>query len=207
MPSLLDYKRFLPHKQETGAVIMISWRQNMTIPQAILDLMQELETAWDQTHLPNESRSALHKQKYFAFDAELPKYNHPDFSLTAPPYAAIIKNALHYYEKRLYRLLAYCLMSNHIHIMIQPIPNAQAITPLIPDIVSRIKSYTAKKINEQRGTKGSVWAHDFYDTMMRNDEHLWHALSYILNNPVKAGIVDNWQDYPHGFWNRTLFEP
>lgn len=41
------------------------------------------------------------------------------------------------------------------------------------------------------------WQKDFYDHILRKDEDVKKHVMYILNNPVRRGIVENWKDYPY----------
>ena len=204
MKPIVDYKRFLPHKQEENSIISVTWRQNLTIPQSVLDLLQEQSDIWHQTHSPQEDKRYLHEQQFELFDTELAKYNHPDYQLSDPEIAFIIKGTLHFYDNKKYRLHSYRIMNNNIQAIIQPIPGNEGIIPRLQDIVRGIKTYTAKKINEKRGKSGSVWGKNFYDSLIRDDDHYYNVLNYILNNPVKAGIVDKWQDYKYVYWNSIL---
>ncbi|MDD2506945.1 MAG: transposase [Candidatus Cloacimonetes bacterium] len=206
MKPIVNYKRFLPHKQEENSIVSVTWRQNLTIPQALLDLLQEQSNIWHKTHALDDDKRFLHEQQYQLFDTELAKYNHPEFKLTDSEIAYIIKDALHFYNDKKYRLHAYCIMSNHIHALIQPISNSEGIIPRLQDIVRGLKTFTAKKINELRRESGSVWAKNFYDSIIRDEDHYWNVLNYILNNPVKAGIVEKWQDYKYLYWNSLLLE-
>ena len=49
------------------------------------------------------------------------------------------------------------------------------------------------------GGSGAFWQHESYDHVVRDEQELIRIVRYILNNPVKAGLVANWQDYPFLF--------
>jgi putative transposase len=206
MQQVVNYKRFLPHKQGSDSVLFVTWRQNLTIPQAILDLLQAHKQTWDQTHLPDENKDSYFKQRFQLFDTELAKFNHPEFSLTQPEIAVIIKDAFMFYADKKYCLCAFCIMSNHVHIQFQALLDKNGIAYRLPDIVQGLKSYTAKRINEIRATSGSVWARGYYDRIIRDESDYWNVQSYILKNPVKAGIVKNWEDYPYSYRNPALLK-
>ena len=81
-------------------------------------------------------------------------------------------------------------MPNHVHVMIEQVEGYP-----LGGIMHSWKSFTAKKINCVRELKGSVWSPDYHDRYIRNVEHYEYAVSYIEQNPVKAGLVslaDDW---------------
>ncbi len=85
---------------------------------------------------------------------------------------------------------AYCLMSNHIHIIglgISKFAFARAIG--VTQMVH------AQRMNRSRETSGHVWASRFYSVAL-SQEHLWNAVRYVELNPVRAGLVERAEDYP-----------
>jgi len=42
-----------------------------------------------------------------------------------------------------------------------------------------------------------LWQRYFYDHVLRNEEDLKNVALYVLENPVRKGMVENWQDYPY----------
>ena len=47
--------------------------------------------------------------------------------------------------------------------------------------------------------KGAFWQHESYDHVVRNEKEFERILAYIVNNPVKAGLVADWQDWPYTY--------
>jgi putative transposase len=79
---------------------------------------------------------------------------------------------------------AFCIMPNHIHGIIVLV-DARTRHGL-PEIVRALKSFSARRINHLRGTPGiPVWQRNFYEHILRNDDELAKARSYIINNPLK----------------------
>jgi REP element-mobilizing transposase RayT len=105
--------------------------------------------------------------------------------------ATLVESALLFFDGDRYRLLAWAIMPNHVHIMIEQIDGFA-----LSGVVHSWKSFTAKEINRLRGTSGSVWAPDYHDRFIRNAEHYEHAVHYIEQNPVKAGLVLRAQNWP-----------
>ncbi|MEL7123901.1 MAG: hypothetical protein AAFO07_30970, partial [Bacteroidota bacterium] len=56
-------------------------------------------------------------------------------------------------------------------------------------------------INKKLNRKGSVWKTGYYNRYIRNVEHLVSTYYYILNNPIKAGLVKEWKQHKYTFGN------
>jgi REP element-mobilizing transposase RayT len=87
----------------------------------------------------------------------------------------------------------YCLMPNHWHALLRPQPNCQLA---LPEIMKRLKGRTAKAIRQVFGGEGAFWQREWFDRWMRDDTEHRRTMEYIRNNPVKAGLVARWQEWP-----------
>ena len=58
-----------------------------------------------------------------------------------------------------------------------------------------LKSYTAKEANKVLNRTGEFWEHESYDHYVRDEAGHERIVKYILQNPVKAKLVENWQDW------------
>ena len=85
---------------------------------------------------------------------------------------------------------AFCLMPDHVHLLLE----ATEASPL-PAFVGRWKSlsYQARR---QRGNPRVFWQRSFFDRAVRASEDLRDAALYILNNPVRKGLVEDFRLYP-----------
>lgn len=66
----------------------------------------------------------------------------------------------------------------------------------LQDILHSVKLFSAHRINKNEKRKGQLWNHESFETTIRNDRHFVNVVNYTLNNPVNAGLVKNWQDWP-----------
>ena len=90
---------------------------------------------------------------------------------------------LHDHRKR-YELLAWVIMPNHVHVVLEPIaPNS------LSRIVKALKGVSSKSIGKLLGQRGQLWQIDYFDRRVRDDEHYKRLVRYIEWNPVKGGIV------------------
>jgi len=98
----------------------------------------------------------------------------------------IIRTWRHFAPER-YRLHAWVVMPNHVHVLITQLPG----WPL-GKIVQSWKSWTGKVIVQRLGELGLAaprgWQRDYWDRLIRDDEHFCRARDYIHRNPVTAGL-------------------
>lgn len=92
------------------------------------------------------------------------------------------------------KLFCYCIMPDHIHILLSLTDRYQKS---LQNLVSAFKRYTTRVTNELFSIK-PLWQKNFYDHVVRKEELLLEITEYILNNPVRKGIVSNWEEYPYG---------
>src|ERR1700692_4697615 len=80
-------------------------------------------------------------------------------------------------------LLGYCLMSNHVHLIVVP-RAAQALAQALKHTHGRSASYW----NARNSSSGHVWQGRFFSWSL-DETHLWRALRYVELNPVRAGMA------------------
>jgi len=85
---------------------------------------------------------------------------------------------------------AYCLMTNHIHLVVVP-QNANALAETLRPVHSRY----AQEFNYQTGMRGVLWQGRFHSCLLEGS-HYWTAVRYVERNPVRAGMVSRAEDYP-----------
>lgn len=83
-----------------------------------------------------------------------------------------------------YRLIAWCVMPNHVHVLIKQMEGYP-----LGDVIQSWKSATAHKINGVVGQEGRLWRREYFDRFMRDSDHLSSTIEYIEENPVKAQLV------------------
>lgn len=85
----------------------------------------------------------------------------------------------------------YCIMPEHIHLVLSP-----SATCDITTFVGQYKNL-AQRAAWSLGVKGAFWQKRFWDHFVRADEQLERVVEYVLNNPVRRGLVDHWRDYAY----------
>ena len=106
--------------------------------------------------------------------------------------ARLVKEAIERGDKDLrhYELDAFVVMPNHVHLLATP-----RIAP--SRFLKSLKGFTAREANKILMRTGEpFWQHESYDHWVRNGAELAKIRSYIEQNPVKAGLVNQPQDFP-----------
>ena len=101
-------------------------------------------------------------------------------------YLALLKE---YSEEHQVEILAYCLMTNHIHLVAVPVA-ADGLQRVLKPLHMRY----AQRINRERGWKGHLWQGRFFSSPLDN-AYLWAAVRYVERNPVRAGMVKRAENY------------
>lgn len=88
------------------------------------------------------------------------------------------------------QVLAYCLMSNHVHLVAVP-PAVDALDEVFQPLHTRY----AQRINRRRGWSGHLWQGRFFSSPL-DEAYMWNAIRYVEQNPVRAGLVARAEDHP-----------
>ncbi len=86
-------------------------------------------------------------------------------------------------------VLAYCLMPNHVHLVV--VPNEEDTLAVA---LRRTHGRYAQYLNARRRRSGHLWQNRFFSCPL-DHAHLWAALRYVERNPVRAGMVDRAEEY------------
>jgi len=199
--------RHLPHLFTNHNPIFITYRLKFTLPQALIAALNTRKTEWNRElqKLKDEERTEATKSRdglFFSwFDELLAKAADIPQVLHRADITEIISSAFAYFDNVQYQVLAYCVMPNHIHILILPLKQESGDIYAPSHIIYSWKRWTANQINRVLGRQGNLWQQESYDHLVRDEEELMHTVEYIKENPVKAGLVNSWEHW-RGTWVR-----
>ena len=213
------YHRHLPHWQPTGAIFFVTFRLKGTLPFEVIQALKEGQEREkkDVMKYPKDEQikqNYLNERRYFGkWDNLLDKAEFGPRWLSQPEIAEIIKEALHYRNGSEYDLFAFCVMSNHVHVVFEPLerkPDYSSSTMWQSDlqtfsytplnkIMQSLKRHTARKSNIILDRKGAFWQDESYDHVIRDSEEFERIINYVLENPVKVGLASKWEDWPWTF--------
>ena len=178
---------YLPHRDARNLQQTVSFRLADSLPREKLDRLEE-----ELKILPESLRGAERRKRIEEWlDSGL-----GCCALRHPELATQMRDALRHFDGQRYRLLAWCIMPNHVHVLME------TLSP-IARIVQGWKSVTARWAlarNEelQLGIPDfkHLWMREYWDRYIRDDAHLEKAMLYIHQNPVKAGLCAKAEDWP-----------
>lgn len=160
------YRRNLPHWEQPGSFYFITFRTNKNFV------------------LPEETRN-------------------------------IVIDSIKYHNGKKYALYACLIMPDHVHLILQSLEKDKDSYYSIAEIMHSIKSYSAKEIIKllrdtglKPGTLGTgetpvvpipvpltIWLDENFDRIIRNEKEYLEKMNYIVNNPLKKGLVEKPEDY------------
>jgi putative transposase len=190
---------YIPHFESEGAIQHVTYHLADSLPADILARFEdELRT------IPPHRRDVERRKRIQVWiDA-----GHGCCVLREPAVANMIQSSFLHFDGERYRLYAWVVMPNHVHVLFQPLAGWT-----MAKIVASWKSFTGRRIaaymdrvgwvdwEGQAGAwraqgGGRIWQREYWDRFIRNERHFWTAVAYIHNNPVKAGLVERAEDWP-----------
>ena len=158
---------YVPHFDDPRVVQGVTFRLGDALPHGVLQRLHAL---------PDVLR------RRWAMESAM-DCGHGACWLARPDVAASMEQALLHHDADRYHLLAWCIMPNHVHVLVQPIDTT------LGRLVGNWKGWVAHEANRILGRKGRFWQPDYWDRFIRDADHYRATLRYIENNPVKAGLV------------------
>jgi putative transposase len=204
------YRRNLPHIQPRGYTFLINFRLAGSLPQSVMEqlkadaeqLEQRLQTIADpdqQYRLKDREQRKL----FGKWDDALHNSQTGPFYLKDDAIAEIVANSIRYYDGDWFDLDAFCIMSNHAHVVLTPFESSANADYSLTKITHNIKRNSAKLANAALERTGQFWQHESYDHFARDETELGRIIQYVINNPVKAGLADDWR---HWKWTYCRYD-
>jgi putative transposase len=171
------YHRNLPHWQPEGKSIFLTWRLHGSLPKGFVSHLRK----WEKEPAT----------QFLTADLKLDAAATGPRWLSDPAIAGYTEDAIRRgAELGHYVLHAYVVMPNHIHVLLDPLVPLRRIT-------GGIKGVSARDANGTLGRTGKAfWQDESFDHWVRNPAQFEKTRAYIENNPVKAGLSSNPQDWP-----------
>ncbi|AIE85446.1 REP-associated tyrosine transposase [Fimbriimonas ginsengisoli] len=176
----------LPHWTRPGATYSVTFRLADAVPRHVREewrLERERLAAMADRLTERElwNRKHLHAERVQSYLNE----GHGSSILRDHRAAGLVQEGLKHFDGERYRLYAWCVMPNHVHAIVEPLPGYE-----LAEILHSWKSFTARQVNKLLGRTGDVWQSESYDHLIRDAEDYQHALDYVLYNPAKAGLLN-----------------
>lgn len=189
---------YLPHWDHPGMIQSLNFRLGDAMPREVLDRWKNelrlMPTAGSAGVSPageipsrRDAGAPGEQQRQIELRRRVEEYldaGHGACWLRRPDVAALVEGALRHFDGERYRLLAWCVMPNHVHALIE----TREGFPLA-DVLHSWKSFTSRKASHLVGRRGEFWQREYLDRYVRNAEHYQAVVAYIEENPVKAGLA------------------
>lgn len=166
---------YLPHFDAVGVVQAVTFRLGDSLPEHVVHMLKE------------QGKDGLRRRTA----AELDR-GYGSCALKHDGAAALVEQALFHFDGGRYRLLAWVVMPNHVHVVVETLQGWQ-----LGGIVKSWKAFSAAGINRLLGRRGTLWQPDYFDRRIRGDHHLAAAVRYVEDNPVTAGLVARPEEWPY----------
>ena len=179
---------YVPHVDSPGVIQHVMFHLADSMPGSVLDQFEaEIQTT------PEAQQDAKRRKRIEGWiDA-----GHGCCLFRDACAAQLTQDALLRFDGVRYSLLAWAIMPNHVHVLIQQIQGWK-----LSRVVATWKSYTGRQLMPMMlakpGMEGArhVWCREFKDRFIRDQRHLRTAVDYIHNNPVAAGLCAEPEAWP-----------
>ncbi len=193
---------YLSHFDRPGLIQAITFRLYDSVPAHVIarwkaELQSTAAKSANASAVARETEVELHRQIARCEDA-----GYGACWLRAHHVARIIEDALLYFDGERYRLLAWCIMPNHVHALGETMGGFP-----LGKIAHSWKSFTATQADEALGRAGTFWLREYHDRYIRDADHFDAAVHYIEQNPVKARLVREARDWKFSSVARRSAEP
>lgn len=187
------YRRRLPHIQIAGSTYFVTFRLKDSLPKDVLEKLAE-ETARIK-ELPKDETDLGYRRRFRKFDDYLDRVLCEETFLKNEQVADLVAESIHYRDGKVYDLVAFCIMPNHVHLVFMPLEKAEGVFYSLTEILQSLKRHTARQSNLILGRSGAFWQDESYDHIVRDQAELERIIKYVLNNPAKAALVDDWSKW------------
>lgn len=144
-----------------------------------------MECIADEQRALTEGEMEYLRQLYSEHIERYLQSGHGSCVLRKAEVASVVQGAIEYFHGKRYSLRAWCIMPNHVHVMLQIFPGMP-----MKKILLSWKSYTSHIINRLLGRKGKLWETDSYNHLIRSSNEYYYQMRYIWQNPDMAGLTD-----------------
>lgn len=191
---LTEYRRKLPHIQPEDAVYFVTFNLKGALPKYIVvEPSSNIKAIKQDVNISSNNKFKAANEYFEQIEEFLDAGSYGKHWLKQHNIAAKIADSLHFLDAKSFKLICYCVMSNHVHFI------AYKCQKPLHRIMHSLKSYTANECNAILEREGAFWQREYFDRIVRDRNDLDKKIKYVLNNPVKAGLVGKWSEYEFSY--------
>ena len=180
-----SYRRRLPHLTQPGAIYFVTFRLADSVPLEVSRRWNDEKNTWlaaNPPPWPPEVERAYHRRFTMRLEGWLDA-GHGACVLKQTELRAEIMASLLHDDGKQYELGDYVIMPNHVHVLLKPL----VVLP-VSQLLGTAKGASARRINAQLGTHGTLWMDESFDHIVRGIASLKKFQRYIADNPAKARL-------------------
>jgi putative transposase len=227
-------ERHRPHFHPPGAILFVTYRLAGSVPKATVRAYKakkewlENEVKRARRVAPGECAPELSKwlervekfnrDWFLKFERILHQANVGPMWMRDERVARKVAESLCNWDGDAYRLDAYSVMSNHVHSVFKPFlceedlretrdedghPVFTSKHPSLSRIMKLVKGRSARECNLILSRGGTFWEQESFDHVIRPGK-FDATIRYVLDNPVKAGLVKHWREWPWNYCRKEL---
>ncbi len=171
---------YIPHFDSPGSIQHVTFHLADSLPKVVLDRFED-----EIREMPESEREV---ERYKRIEAWIDA-GHGCCLLREPRAAELTQDALLYFDGVRYRLLAWAIMPNHVHVLFEQIRGWK-----LARVVTTWKSYTGRRLIPMMrvlpgmGSARHVWYREYRDRYVRDQRHFHAVMAYVHNNPTAASL-------------------
>jgi len=181
------FRNKLPHWLVADRAYFVTIRLNNTLPAYVLEDLKR-EQVGDEKRKFAKRREQFIKIEQF-LDSSAPEAR----LLDNPDVAKMLMENFSWFKTKGWLIYATVVLSTHIHMLMR---SQSGCSGQLIEHLSMFKNYTSRMANKTLEKKGRFWSQGDFDHWIRTPEKFESTVRYIVNNPVKAGRVKAWDDWP-----------
>ena len=170
----------LPHWIQNNKAYFITFRLDDALPTSRAAELTGIKRTFEMLNpKPWDAATRLRYHKLIGpVEERLLDAGHGECCLRHETCRNCLAEAINRLNRDLYDVVAYVIMPNHVHILVVIYGEGKPV-----DMIKLIKGNSAKKINAYVNRMGKLWHADYFDRIVRSEDHFKHCLNYIINNP------------------------
>ena len=194
LETLAFRKRNLPHWYVADRPYFVTFRLKGTLPLSVVREHQEAMSLALREDLDILDIANLQREQFMKVEAILDNPNHAVQYLKEPRIAGLVMDAFCWLEREKgWRIYAAVVMPNHVHCCLRS-TNGRSLC--LGEDIGSLKKFTSRKANVLLERSGQFWQSENFDHWCRSPGKVEGSIRYIRDNPVKAGLVQCWKDWP-----------